>query len=100
MTFEPDCLEEASDKCIVHKGRHDFVGTIKILGDIDKRNFSVYIMIGGIKEMLTLDIDVIKNCECNTTDKSPICNGFGDRRCGMCECTPGRLIIFSFYFNL
>ncbi|CAH2066168.1 unnamed protein product, partial [Iphiclides podalirius] len=91
VKFEPDCFVNTSDSCIVHKGQEmNFVGSIKLLCDVEKDNFLVDVMIGGIKENLTLDIDVIKRCNCETDIKSEECNSFGNRRCGICECSPGR----------
>ncbi|XP_068621175.1 integrin beta-PS-like [Battus philenor] len=91
IKFDPDCLEEQGNECLVKKGMQtDFNGTIKLLDFVKEDNILVDVLIGGIKEKLTLDIDIINKCNCETTVNASICNYFGKRRCGVCECTPGR----------
>ncbi|CAG5056537.1 unnamed protein product [Parnassius apollo] len=91
INFIPDCLEKRSDECNIKTGQQtNFTGRLKLLDYIEADNFLVDVLIGGVKENLKLNIDVIKKCDCETEVSSIKCNAFGNRRCGICECNPGR----------
>lgn len=58
-----------------------------------KQEFSIYPV--GLAEKLTIDLDIICECECEKPDQeeinSPKCfDGNGTYECGQCTCNPGR----------
>ncbi|XP_013181029.1 PREDICTED: integrin beta-PS-like [Papilio xuthus] len=91
ITFKPDCFTSEENECNVKKGEQiNFTGTIKLLDQVPSRKFTIDVLIGGIKEKLTLNMNVINKCNCPTVENSTDCSSFGNRRCGICECYPGR----------
>lgn len=70
----------------------DFKATIKILDYIGVDNFQIDIVPEGIKEKLTLDIEIVKHCECEKFDEtnSTICYNGGNYTCGICKCDTNR----------
>lgn len=72
----------------------EFTGAIAVLEDYNSDNTSIDIVIKGIKEKLTLDVNFIKDCECANNMKlnSSECSDSGTLKCGICECNKNRYV--------
>ncbi|KAM3962805.1 LOW QUALITY PROTEIN: integrin beta pat-3-like [Aphomia sociella] len=95
ITFNPDCTGVTSDKdyCKVKKGEvKHFTGTISIVEFHDGYDTPIDILIEGINERLTLDIEIIKQCNCESKHEanSLECNKGGTLECGICKCNSNR----------
>ncbi|XP_073941118.1 integrin beta pat-3-like [Choristoneura fumiferana] len=91
ITFEPNCGEIFNDEsaCTVEKGEEKhFTGTITLLKYFDVGQLYLGINPKGLKEDISLNINVIKDCGCDgrMEKNSSICNNAGDLNCGVCEC--------------
>ncbi|XP_075991987.1 integrin beta-6-like [Anticarsia gemmatalis] len=89
ITFNPECTSDTSgSECDVEIGHEkQLTGLVTLLKYDGQNNINVDIVIESIGEKLSLDIEVIKNCECekHVTEKSDYCS-FEKRSCGLCEC--------------
>lgn len=90
ISFDPDCTTNLNvPGCGVEIGKEThLVGTVQYDGTDD---VSVDIIVEGIGEKLTLDIEAIKNCECekNVEASADYCHGEA-RYCGICHCSDNR----------
>nr|XP_021182870.2 integrin beta pat-3 [Helicoverpa armigera] len=86
ISFNPDCTSENSNQeCDIEVGKElPIVATVQYTG---AEPALVEIVVEGIGEKLTLNIDVIKNCECekNVENNSKFCHD-QKRICGICSC--------------
>ena len=92
ISFDPDCTTGNNiTACNVEIGKEQhLVGTVQYDAAEDA---VVDIIVEGIGEKLTLDIETIKNCDCerNAEINSTFCHE--DRRsCGICECSDNRYL--------
>ncbi|RVE54652.1 hypothetical protein evm_000773 [Chilo suppressalis] len=90
ISFDPDCVNANTD-CKVKNGQEKhFKGTIKVLNYFDEDKTSINITFEGIKEKITLDIKIIKECECTSKGipKAVECSEAGTFECGICQCNP------------
>ncbi|XP_026756972.2 integrin beta pat-3-like [Galleria mellonella] len=95
ITFNPDCTGLTKDKeyCKVMKGEEKhFTGTIKLMEYHEGDDMPIDIVIEGINERLLLDIEVVKQCECENGREinSKECNEGGTLECGICKCNSNR----------
>lgn len=94
ISFHPNCTETKNNNlnCNVKKGEEiKFTGKITLLKNITDETTTVDIVVEGIKEKVTLDINLIQDCECpNDIPKAPDCSNAGTLKCGICECDENR----------
>ncbi|KAL0848939.1 hypothetical protein ABMA28_013333 [Loxostege sticticalis] len=94
ISFHPNCTETKNNNlnCNVKKGEEiKFTGKITLLKNITDETATVDIVVEGIKEKVTLDINLIQDCECpNDIPKAPDCSNAGTLKCGICECDENR----------
>ncbi|KAF9416980.1 hypothetical protein HW555_005808 [Spodoptera exigua] len=90
ISFDPDCTTNLNIKeCDVEIGKEShLVGTVRYDGTED---VTLDIIVEGIGEKLTLDIESIKSCECekNVELRADYCHGEA-RFCGICHCSDKR----------
>lgn len=91
ITFEPNCGEIYNDEtaCTVEKGEEKhFTGTITLTKYFGVDQLYLGINPKGLKEDVSLNINVIKDCGCDEKiqKNSSICSNAGDWNCGVCEC--------------
>ncbi|CAK1549666.1 unnamed protein product [Leptosia nina] len=92
ISFNPDCLSKNDRDCKVKPGEEkEMNGTIKLLKYFSGEHKSIDVIIEGIKEKLTLDIEIIESCNCRSEADSKFCSSRGTKRCGICECNKGSL---------
>ncbi|KAJ8726160.1 hypothetical protein PYW07_000858 [Mythimna separata] len=90
ISFEPDCTtDEHNPGCDVEIGKEQhIVGTIQYNGT---KSATVDIVVEGIGEKLTLDIDTVKTCDCESKPEINSAFCYGDKRvCGICKCSDNR----------
>ncbi|XP_058794525.1 integrin beta-PS-like isoform X2 [Phymastichus coffea] len=51
------------------------------------QNFTIYPV--GVNESLTVHLEMLCDCECQTVSTSPVCHFNGDLKCGICICNEG-----------
>lgn len=90
ISLTPNCVsEDSGNECDVEVGKEkQFTGTIKLLKYDKYDSMTVDIAVESIGEKLTIDIDVIKDCNCTTNgvdENSTYCHG-EPRICGECSC--------------
>ncbi|CAB3248239.1 unnamed protein product [Arctia plantaginis] len=89
ISLTPNCVSEDSDnECDLEVGKEkQFMGTIKLLKYDEYENMTIDIAVESIGEKLTIDIDVIKDCNCTNSGvaNSTYCHG-EPRICGECSC--------------
>lgn len=92
ITFDPDCTGNIpSDACKVDiEQRRDFNGTITLNEYYGRETEVIEISVQGIKEYLTLNVDIIK-CSCGKREElhSEHCSG-QKLQCGTCICDKSR----------
>ncbi|CAH0603376.1 unnamed protein product [Chrysodeixis includens] len=92
ITLNPDCTRDsAGAECDVEMGKElQLEGTVKV-SEYISNNVLIDITVEGISEKLTLDIEVIKSCGCETKveESSDYCHG-EKRFCGECSCSSRR----------
>lgn len=91
ISFDPDCKNPLGSDCDVKKEQEKkIVGTLKVDG---VNNISLVVTIEGISEKLSLDVEIIQECECEKKAvKSDYCYG-EPRSCGKCKCGNERYVI-------
>ncbi|KAJ0181645.1 hypothetical protein K1T71_002367 [Dendrolimus kikuchii] len=84
INFDPDCNKKT---CEVRKGEQtDFTGTILLTEYDGNDNLIIDIGIEGISDKLTLDVDVIKDCDCEKEEKRTEYCSNEIQQCGICIC--------------
>lgn len=100
ITFEPDCTRAFNEKdkneaCKIKPNvdvEHKFTGTITLLehqAGVDE--YGIDVAVEGYSEKLSLDVKVIKTCDCESKPhlNSSHCNG-DTFECGICICRNGK----------
>ncbi|XP_059059311.1 integrin beta pat-3-like [Achroia grisella] len=95
ITFNPNCtgLTKTKEYCNIKKGEEKhFTGSIKLKEYHEGDDMLLDIVIEGINERLSLDIEVIKQCECENKREinSEECSKWGTLECGICNCNANR----------
>lgn len=100
VSFNPDCKKgsnkENKVQCkVASEEEKQFTGTIKLSQYYGKPRTRVDVAVAGINERLTLNIEIIKDCDCEVNNSKIIsdaeyCSSNGDKKCGICDCKPDR----------
>lgn len=74
--------------------------TIKLLKYFSDKNINIGLVNEGIREQLTVKVDIIDSCDCKRKENSTLCSFSGTKRCGICECNEGRSVYFFYNSNI
>lgn len=101
ITFNPDCTSR-NESYITENCKVEVDKEIHIRGNLTLSRYysktdetKIDVVIEGISENLRLNIDIIKDCDCETNKikieyNADYCSNGGNLQCGICQCHPTR----------
>ncbi|CAH3842435.1 integrin beta pat-3-like isoform X1 [Pieris brassicae] len=92
ISFNPDCISRTTNSppCKMRPGGEKKIkATIKLLKYFPDKNISIGLVNEGIREELTINVEMIESCGCKREENSSLCSSSGTKRCGICECNEG-----------